>query len=112
MRTFTVGNAGRETGVTEWRWVAASFENDLNALTTDYTIQVVDACPAGGGRTVVASDNSFDPRKRIQLNQTQICPSPTTCRCLEMEVLVHAAGTSGVVIHSSDFFHAGVPSEF
>jgi len=112
VRTFTVSGSGRETGVREWRWVTASFENNLDALTTDYTIQVVDACPPGGGRLVIANDDSFDPRKRIQLNQAQICPTTTTCRCLEMEVLVHAAGSSGVVIHSSDFFHAGDPNVF
>lgn len=114
VRTYTVGSAGAEpSGTREWRWATASVESNLDALQTDYSIQVVDACPPGGGRVVVASDESFDIRKRIELTQAQICPAGRpTCRCLEMEVLVHAAGPSGVTIHSTDFYHGGDPNVF
>lgn len=114
VRVFTVGSAGPEaSGTREWRWVTASMETTLNALRTDYTIQVVDACPPGGGRLVVAADESFDPRKRIQLSEAQICPAGApTCRCLEMEILVHEAPPAGVTIHASDFYHGGDPNVF
>lgn len=113
-RTFTVNTSGPESPLTrEWRWVTASFENDLNELTNDYIIQVVDACPPAGGRETVAFDNSFDPRKRIELDQAQICPAGRpTCRCLEMEVIVYNVGPNGLAIHSSDFFHGGDPNVF
>lgn len=113
-RYFTVGSTGPESPLTqEWRWVTASFENDLNYLTNDYTIRVADTCPPGGGWEVVAADESFDPRKRIQLNHDQICPpGRPTCRCLEMNVMVHNVGPLGLAIHSSDFFHSGDPNAF
>ena len=113
-RTFSVNSSGPESPLTrEWRWVTASFENDLNQLTNDYTIRVVDACPPSGGRVTVAWDSSFDPRKRIELNQAEICPAGRpTCRCLEMEVIVNTVGPNGLTIHSSDFFHGGDPNVF
>lgn len=111
---FTVWDAGPESpSVREWRWVAASFENDLRNLQTDYIIRVVDACPPGGGRVTVMSDQSFDPRKRIELSQASICPpGRPTCRCLEMEVVVFQAPASGVRIHMADYFHGGDPNVF
>lgn len=112
--TVTVWDAGPESPyVREWRWATASFENNLRSLQTDYVIRVVDACPPGGGRHLVASDYSFDPRKRIELSHAQICPpGRANCRCLEMEVEVLQAPPSGVTIHMADYFHGGDENVF
>lgn len=114
LTTFTVWDAGPESpGVREWRWAAASFENDLRNLQTDYTLSVADACDPVHGRVIVKSDLSFDPRKRIELSQSEVCPAGRpTCRCLEMEVRIFAAPPGGARIHMADYFHGGNPSAF
>jgi hypothetical protein len=112
--TYTVWDAGPESpNVSEWRWAAASFEDDLQNLETDYVLYAYDACPPGGGRQLVKADVSFDPRKRIQLDHDEICPpGQPTCRCLEMDVQILSAPTGGVNIHMADYFHGGDSNAF
>lgn len=105
--TRTVGSSGPETGVGSWRWVTAAFADNLNAIDFDYTIQAVDTCLNPGA--VIASDNSFDLRKRISLSGTDICPTGPSgsCRCISMRINVLSAPASGVAMTTSDFFAAG-----
>ncbi len=104
--------AAEDPAVTQWKWATAIFPNNLDAVDTDYVIEVVDTCAPvqGGGTTeqVVDSDYSFDIRKRIQLTHEKICPPDRpTCRCLEMRLTVFGAPAGGTMFYSADYYHSG-----
>lgn len=101
----TVGSTGPETGVASWRWVTTAFADDLNDVPVDYLIRAVDTCRDPG--MVIDTDASFDLRKRISLNASQICPAGGGCRCIRMDIVVLSSPAGGANIVTTDFY-AGV----
>jgi hypothetical protein len=110
--TWTVWDAGPESPSTrQWKWATAYFPDDLNNIRFDYIIEAWDACPPGGTPELVARDDSFDLRKRIHLQQNEICvPGRPQCRCLEMRLQVLMAPSGGGAFYSADYFHGGDPA--
>jgi hypothetical protein len=104
--SWTVWDAGAESPlVRQWKWAFTWFENDLNNV-ADIVIKVVNTCPSGGGEVTVASDYSYDLRKRIHLGQAEI-----SGRCLEMRAYGWKVPAGGRVVYSADYFHAGDPAQ-
>lgn len=102
---FTVNTAGPETGVRQWRWVALHIGERMDAVSGDFVIEAVDSC---NGNAVVASDYSFNLRKRIWLDHAAICPSGApSCRCLVMRFTILAPAGATAQFYMADFFHSG-----
>jgi len=97
--TWTVGGSDAEsTSVTQWKWAVTWFDSDLEN-SSDIVIRVRDTC---AGNVVVASDVSYDFRKRIQLRQSQIGG-----KCLEMEAQAIRTPSGGTTFYSADYYHSG-----
>jgi len=76
-------------------------ERDLTDV-NDIVIQVYDTCPPGGGEELIATDDSYAPRKRIHLLEDEIGG-----RCLEMRAYAYDVPSNGKIVYSADYYHSG-----
>jgi hypothetical protein len=96
---WPVWSSGPESPyITQWKWALTWFEDDL-AKQSDIVIAVVDSC---AGNVVIASDLSYDFRKRIHLRQAEIAN-----KCLVMRATAHRTPSSGTTFYTADYFHGG-----
>jgi hypothetical protein len=87
--------------VTQWKWAALWFEPDLqNVANIDF--YVYDLCPPSGGIQLVAADESFDLRMRMNLPQSEI-----SGRCLQMYAYGRSVPSGGREFWSADYYHSG-----
>ncbi|MCG8425613.1 MAG: S8 family serine peptidase [Proteobacteria bacterium] len=99
---FTVWDAAAESPlVTQTKWAVTWFESNPNSV-ADIVIKLVNTCPPGGGQVTVGLDYSFDLRKSVSLDQSQIGG-----RCLEMQVIGIDVPPGGRTVYSADYFHSG-----
>ncbi len=101
-KSWSVGSSGPEDpAVTQWKWAALWFEPDLqNVANIDF--YVYDLCPPSGGIQLVASDESFDLRMRMNLLQSEI-----SGRCLQMYAYGRSVPSGGREFWSADYYHSG-----
>jgi hypothetical protein len=97
--TWTVWDSGPESSlVTQWKWAVAWFEPNLYDA-SDIVIYVTDSCH---GNIQVASDYSFDFRKRLHLRSSNIGG-----KCLVMNAHAYKTPTAGTRFYTADYFHSG-----
>jgi hypothetical protein len=100
--SWTVGNSYPESSaITDWKWAFTWKETNLDKV-ADIVIEVVDTCPAGGGEQLIMADYSFDFRKALRLEASQI-----RGKCLEMRAYGMSVPSAGRTAYSADYFHSG-----
>lgn len=102
--TFWVGSSGAESpSVTQWKLALTWVETDYSQA-SDIIVRVYDSCH---GNAIVASDDSFDMRKRITLTQSQIS---NKCLYYRIDAFSIRPGTY-VRLYVADYFHSGNPAD-
>ncbi|MEM7156102.1 MAG: S8 family serine peptidase [Myxococcota bacterium] len=103
-KSWTVGDAVAESpAVQQYKWAVTWSEDDFNGV-SDVVARLYDTCPPGGGEVLVSADMSYDPRKSVRLEGSEIGG-----RCLEMRVTAFSTPPGGVTVYSADYWHGGDP---
>lgn len=101
--SWTVGDAGPETGTTQWKMMLSWDEPDLSSA-ADIDVTIVDTCPPGGGTQIVASQLDYDIRNRFQLRNI-------SAKCLEVRVQGFNVPPGGRSVHAVYYRHGGNPDQ-
>lgn len=96
------GGAPMGSGITQSKWVVTWSEPDLNNV-ADIDISLWDTCPAGGGGPqLIAIQNDYDLRNRIERRAPGIAG-----KCLEKRFVGYSVPPQCRLIYSSDLWHSG-----
>jgi len=98
--TYTVWDSGPESpSVTQWKGAMTWFETNYDDA-ADIVLHVIDTC---NGNATVASDVSYDLRKRVTLTQSQI-----SNKCLSFRISAyHIPAGQTRTVYVADYFHSG-----
>jgi subtilisin family serine protease len=91
------------SGVTQWKWAVFWEESNLNSV-ADITIEVFDDCHPTKQVIPGGSDWSYNLVKKISLRNSEV---PIVGKCLMMRIIPVNVPSSGRVLYTADYYHAG-----